>query len=232
VNARRSTTASAAEPTASVPPAAAAPEPSTASRPRLVTPPTPAEQVEAAASRWRGALVDMVGGSSLTDVGLLGEAVVDLSAAHPSGVAQLFAGRPTRLSNLVREGAVLPAARRRARAVASRSAEHASRYGVAPTYLAIGVATWTEPAEGAAPAGPRRNDVAALARVANAAPAPVAVPAPADAEAEAADDAPPPGTSAETVDADGAPTAPTGAPPSGGDDDNELALTTSIPVVT
>ncbi|MBL0888432.1 hypothetical protein [Myceligenerans indicum] len=111
---------------------------------------------------WRAGLVELAGGSSLADIGLLGEAVIDLSSAHPSGVAQLFAGRPTRLSNLVREPGALPAARRRAQAVAARSAEHAQRYGVAPTYLAIGVATWTEQP------GPGRagDDMEALARVA------------------------------------------------------------------
>lgn len=133
--------------------------------------PSPADVVESATRRWRASLVEMVGGSSLSDVGLLGEAVVDLSAAHPSGVAQLFAGRPTRLSNLVREPDALPAARRRARAVAARAAEHASRYGLAPTYLAIGVATWVEHEDGPevpfGGGGPQRNDVAALARVAS-----------------------------------------------------------------
>ena len=114
-----------------------------------------------AVAGWRAGLVALAGGSSLADVGLLGEAVIDLSAAHPSGVAQLFAGRPTRLSNLVREAGALPTARRRARAVAARSAEHAQRYGVAPTYLAIGVATWTERPE----PEPDENDMEALARV-------------------------------------------------------------------
>ncbi|MBD5786589.1 hypothetical protein IF650_10385 [Cellulosimicrobium terreum] len=131
-------------------------------RPVLVPQPTTTELVEKAVTGWRTALVELAGGSTLADVSLLGDAVVDLTAAHPSGIAQLFAGRPTRLSNLFREGGSLPAARRRARAVVVRAAEHAQRYGVAPTYLAIGVATWTrstpEPVDG--------DDVAALVRVA------------------------------------------------------------------
>ncbi|WP_229243651.1 hypothetical protein [Cellulosimicrobium marinum] len=131
-------------------------------RPALVPEPTTADLVEDAVTRWRGGLVELAGGSSLADISLLGDAVVDLTAAHPSGVAQLFAGRPTRLSNLFREGGSLPAARRRARAVVVRAAEHAQRYGVAPTYLAIGVATWTEGAVDPEQA----DDVGALARVA------------------------------------------------------------------
>lgn len=104
----------------------------------------PAELVATACERWRAALATEAGDSALTDVRRLGGAVLDLSAAHPSGIAQLFAGRSTRLSNLVREGSALTAARRRARAVAGRADEHAQRYGIASTFLAIGVATWVE----------------------------------------------------------------------------------------
>lgn len=114
------------------------------SGPVLVEPPSAEELVAGATSTWRAALVEAAGGSTLADVELLGDAALDLSAAHPSGIAQLFAGRETRLSNLVREGAALGTARRRARAVSARAATYAQQYGIAPTYLAIGVATWTE----------------------------------------------------------------------------------------
>lgn len=110
----------------------------------LVAPPTRADLVDRAVERWREGLVEAAGGSTLADMELLGDAALDLTAAHPSGMAQLFAGRPTRLSNLVREGAALSTARRRARAVAARAAVYEQRYGIAPTALAIGVATWTE----------------------------------------------------------------------------------------
>jgi hypothetical protein len=112
--------------------------------PVLVEPPSAAELVAGATGTWRAALVEAAGGSTLADVELLGDAALDLSAAHPSGIAQLFAGRETRLSNLVREGAALGTARRRARAVAARAGTYAQQYGIAPTYLAIGVASWTE----------------------------------------------------------------------------------------
>src|SRR5688572_6747379 len=97
-----------------------------------------------ARARWRAALVARAGDSALADVRRLGEAQLDLSAAHPSGIAQLFAGRPTRLSNLVREGSALSAAKRRARAVGVLADDHAQRHGLASAFLAIGVATWTE----------------------------------------------------------------------------------------
>ncbi|WP_448059240.1 hypothetical protein [Cellulomonas hominis] len=112
--------------------------------PVLVAPPSPEELVDSALATWRAALVEAAGGSTLADVELLGEAALDLSAAHPSGIAQLFAGRETRLSNLVREGSALTAAKRRARSVGARASTYAQQFGIAPTYLAIAVATWTE----------------------------------------------------------------------------------------
>ena len=130
-----------------------------AATPVVVDAPSTAELVASAVAAWRAALVETVGGSTLADVDLLGEGSLDLSAAHPSGIAQLFAGRDTRLSNLVREGAALATAKRRARAVGSRADEYAQRYGIAPTYLSIGVATWTE----RTPAEPAGDDLGALA---------------------------------------------------------------------
>ncbi|BDZ42690.1 hypothetical protein GCM10025865_19890 [Paraoerskovia sediminicola] len=129
--------------------------------PVLVPDPDDADLVRSAVSSWRSSLVELAGGSSLADIERLGHAVLDLSGAHPSGVAQLFAGRPTRLSNIFREtSGAMPGARRRARAVVSRSQEYGQSYGVPATYLAIGVATWA-----AGRPAPESDDVVALARV-------------------------------------------------------------------
>lgn len=139
--------------------------------PKLVHPKTTAEMVADAAAQWRTVLVSLAGSSSLADISLLGDAILDLTSAHPSGIAQLFAGRPTRLPNIFRDPASLPIARHRTRSVAQRSLDQSERFGIAPTYLAIGVATWTETSH------PQEvNDVAALARVAHGS-APAAVPA-------------------------------------------------------
>ena len=100
--------------------------------------------IERVRESWRAALVAEAGDSALADIDRLQGALVDLTAAHPSGVAQLFAGRTTPLSNLVREGSALAVAKRRARAVASRAEDHAHRFGLASGYLAIGVASWSE----------------------------------------------------------------------------------------
>lgn len=123
-------------------PAAEAPTPTALS-------PERERRVDLAIADWRARLLALGGESALADIDRLGGASIDLTAAHPSGVAQLFAGRPTLLSNLIREGSSLSQARRRARTVLARADELAQRYGVAPTYLAIGIATWTVPADGA-----------------------------------------------------------------------------------
>lgn len=105
--------------------------------------PTRDELLGEALHRWREELVDLGGVASLDDITLL-DGVVDLTAAHPSGLAQLYAGRPTHLSSLVRERVALGTARQSLRDVASRTDLLARQFGVAPVYLAVGVATWTE----------------------------------------------------------------------------------------
>ncbi|WP_172120503.1 DNA helicase [Actinomyces faecalis] len=99
--------------------------------------------LEEALARWREELVDLGGVASLDDITLL-DGVVDLTAAHPSGLAQLYAGRPTHLSSLVRERSALGVARQSLREVAGRTDLLARQFGVAPVYLALGVASWSE----------------------------------------------------------------------------------------
>ena len=101
------------------------------------------ERIDAALSSWRSQLVDLGGVASLDDITLL-DGVVDLTAAHPSGLAQLYAGRPTNLSSIVRERNALGEARQSLREVSARTDILARQFGVAPVYLAIGVATWNE----------------------------------------------------------------------------------------
>lgn len=116
-----------------------APEPADAPEPE----PEPVDPVDAALARWRSELVELGGVASLDDIRML-DGVVDLSAAHPSGLAQLYAGRPTHLTSLIREHSALSVARQSLREVAGRTDSLARQFGVAPVYLAIGVASWTE----------------------------------------------------------------------------------------
>ncbi|SMX83642.1 DUF4011 domain-containing protein [Brevibacterium antiquum] len=69
---------------------------------------------------------------------------IDLSGAHPSGLAQLLAGRATRLSSLVRDHEVLADARRRARSIRSKAEQLDNERGIQTAHLAIGFASWTE----------------------------------------------------------------------------------------
>ncbi|GAA2236167.1 hypothetical protein GCM10010401_05200 [Rarobacter faecitabidus] len=112
--------------------------------PELVRPRSAHELVRVAVERWRESLVRMAGGSPLRDVDLLEDAVLDLTGAHPSGIAQLYTGRATRLSNIFRDAAALPTARRRIRLILERAREQSERFGLAPMYLVIGLANWTE----------------------------------------------------------------------------------------
>jgi hypothetical protein len=114
-------------------------------------------QVSDAVDAWRVELVRLGGENAMVDIAALGDTVLDVSAAHPSGIAQLYAGRTTPLTNLVRERHALSAARASARALQAHADHHASRYGLPPTHLSIGIAFWLEypPADVASDAGPR-----------------------------------------------------------------------------
>ncbi|MDU0348419.1 DNA helicase [Actinomyces sp. MRS3W] len=107
-------------------------------------------RIDRALDAWRAELADLSGTSSL-DTFSDRDGIVDLTAAHPSGLAQLYAGRPTHLGSLVRERVALGVARQSLRELAERTDVLSRRFGVAPVYLAIGVAGWTEPVTTGAP---------------------------------------------------------------------------------
>lgn len=70
---------------------------------------------------------------------------IDLTGAHPSGLAQLLAGRATRLSSLLRDPEHLADARRRARSIRSKADQLQRQRGIAAAQLAIGFASWNRP---------------------------------------------------------------------------------------
>ena len=72
---------------------------------------------------------------------------IDLTGAHPSGLAQLLAGRATRLSSLLRDPDLLAEARRRARSIRSKADQLQRQRGIAAAQLAIGFASWARPHE-------------------------------------------------------------------------------------
>lgn len=117
-------------------------------------PPTRDQRVAAAVSGWSAELGDLGGPDTLLWFTDLPVGTLDITGAHPSGLAMLLAGRPTRLSGLVRETAALADARRRARAIRAKTLELAEERGLAAGWLAVGMATWDVPAARRSPAAP------------------------------------------------------------------------------
>jgi DNA polymerase III delta prime subunit len=112
------------------------------------------ERVAAAVKTWQRHLVDLGGRNTLLWYRDLPSGTLDLTNAHPGGLAMLLAGRPTKLSDLVREPAALDDARRRARTIRAKSVELLEERGIAVGFIAIGMATWTIRGAGRAPAAP------------------------------------------------------------------------------
>ncbi|MDF7665512.1 helicase [Bifidobacterium sp. ESL0745] len=79
--------------------------------------------------------------SPLEDVGQLA-AQLDLTHAHPSGIAQLFASGHTTLDSMFRDAGMLRAAGRRLERVLDDKAVKTRATGVAELSLVVGVATW------------------------------------------------------------------------------------------
>ncbi len=112
------------------------------------------QRVAAALRSWSTELVDLGGRNTLLFYRDLAVGTLDLTNAHPSGLAMLLAGRPTRLSGLVRETAALADARKRARAIRAKTLELAEERGIAAGWLAVGMATWDVPGAARPPAAP------------------------------------------------------------------------------
>ncbi len=113
-----------------------------------------AERVASAVKAWQRHLVDLGGRNTLLWYRDLPSGTLDLTTAHPGGVAMLLAGRPTQLSDLVREPAALDEARRRARTIRGKTLELSEERGIAAGFVAIGMATWTVRGASRAPAAP------------------------------------------------------------------------------
>ncbi len=106
--------------------------------------PTRAERVTQTIPVWQGELAALGGPNALLwhrD----GPLTVDLTRAHPGGVARFLSGARTRLSDLFRE----PSAYAEARRIGHSIREHAGRlhddHGLVTAFLGVGMATWTVP---------------------------------------------------------------------------------------
>ena len=97
------------------------------------------------AGDWRRTLVAAALPDTLLGLDDPGDQALDLTHAHPSGLATLLAGRPAPLSMLFREPAVHSAARRRSRGLRAVAGELASDRGVRAGLLTAGVAVVLPP---------------------------------------------------------------------------------------
>jgi hypothetical protein len=113
-----------------------------------------ADRVAAAVRTWQRHLVDLGGRNTLLWYRDLPAGTLDLTTAHPGGVAMLLAGRPTKLSNLVREPSALEDARRRVRTIRAKTLELHEERGITAGFLAVGMATWQVPGAPRPPCAP------------------------------------------------------------------------------
>ncbi|NYE95180.1 hypothetical protein FHU41_001401 [Psychromicrobium silvestre] len=77
-----------------------------------------------------------------------GAGAIDLTHAHPSGLAQLLASRKTRLSTLIREAAQLNLAMQSTRLLRAKIQELSNERGLDVGYLAAGTVSWGTSASG------------------------------------------------------------------------------------
>lgn len=103
-----------------------------------------ANSVDAAFGRWAEQAAKLGGRDTMLHFRDSRDGSIELTGAHPSGMAQLLAGRATRLSSLVRDSELLADARRRARSIRQKDEQLGYERGIATAQLAIGFASWTK----------------------------------------------------------------------------------------
>lgn len=100
--------------------------------------------------RWWAEAEALGGTSGLLDCPVGTDAVLDLTTAHPSGLAQLLAGGPAPLSSLVREAGAFAEARRRARATHRVAGTLLAQRGTRSLAVAVGTVGWSLAGEASA----------------------------------------------------------------------------------
>ncbi len=100
--------------------------------------------LQRALEAWRTELSELAGPDTLLGYRDLPLGTLELTTAHPSGLAGFLAGRPSRLSDLFREQTALDGARERARHLRQAAARLTEGYGLPGTRLGIGLVEWTD----------------------------------------------------------------------------------------
>lgn len=105
--------------------------------------PTRMEKISRTYASWHTELSD-VAAQAENSTHPHNPAIVDLTHPHPTGASQLYSGRPTLLSSLIREETAQKYARRRLETLRGRIESLSEQYGYAPVTLAVGQLSWTE----------------------------------------------------------------------------------------
>ncbi|MFJ7750436.1 DUF4011 domain-containing protein [Arthrobacter sp. NPDC097144] len=98
---------------------------------------------------WLGQLGQHAGSDTLLHFTPSASNSIDLTHAHPSGLAQLLAGRRTRLSTLLRDSEQYGAAMKAGRLLRAKIYELGTDRGIDVGYLAAGTASWRYAADDA-----------------------------------------------------------------------------------
>ena len=93
--------------------------------------------------KWLSGLKPVTGADTMLRFTKTPEGSIDLTSAHPSGLAQLMAGRRTRLSTLIRDRQQYVVAARASRNIRSKIFELANDRGIDAGYLSAGTVVWT-----------------------------------------------------------------------------------------
>lgn len=102
-----------------------------------------AAAVSAAIPAWTKHLAALGGPNALLWFGDHQGATLDLSRAHPAGLAKLLSGKEIRLSDMAREARAIDEARRRVRALVAEVGHLEAAHGLHTCFVAMGMATWT-----------------------------------------------------------------------------------------
>ena len=97
-----------------------------------------------ALKEWRDQLQDRSSVSPLRDLAATHASVVDLRAGHPSGLAQLFAHRPTPISALLRDPHIREAGLHRGRLILEEAEHVRAATGAWTAALVVGTVAWVE----------------------------------------------------------------------------------------
>ncbi len=114
-----------------------------ATAPLLVPAPAPRAVADPARDAWREELSRLGGTSPLLHFVDSPTTRIELSTTHPGGLARFITGKPTLLSQLIRDDLALRAARIAAERITAKGLELSTTRGLDSVHLGIGIVRWT-----------------------------------------------------------------------------------------